>query len=96
MYTKKKKIVITVAVIVLIIFSMIYFSVDAKRLGEISGYYTGVDLKKDGTETSDDDDDSDIFFYNSCYERFLIWTFMIRRLEIRESEAGLLEWMMIQ
>lgn len=33
MYTKKKKIVITVAVIVLIIFSMIYFSVDAKRLG---------------------------------------------------------------
>ena len=40
MYTKKKKIVITVAVIVLIIFSMIYFSVDAKRLGEISGYYT--------------------------------------------------------
>lgn len=48
MYTKKKKIVITVAVIVLIIFSMIYFSVDAKRLGEISGYYTGVDLKKDG------------------------------------------------
>ena len=46
MYTKKKKIVITVAVIVLIIFSMIYFSVDAKRLGEISGYYTGVDLKK--------------------------------------------------
>lgn len=59
-YTKKKKIVITVAVIVLIIFSMIYFSVDAKRLGEISGYYTGVDLKKDGTETSDDDDDSDI------------------------------------
>ena len=74
MYTKKKKIVITVAVIVLIIFSMIYFSVDAKRLGEISGYYTGVDLKKDGTETSDDDDDSNIVA-ESTRDRFWICSF---------------------
>lgn len=87
MYTKKKKIVITVAVIVLIIFSMIYFSVDAKRLGEISGYYTGVDLKKDGTETSDDDDDSDIFFYNSCYD-LIINSAKIPYLDVYDSEAG--------
>ena len=86
-YTKKKKIVITVAVIVLIIFSMIYFSVDAKRLGEISGYYTGVDLKKDGTETSDDDDDSDIFFYNSCYD-LIINSAKIPYLDVYDSEAG--------
>ena len=86
-YTKKKKIVITVAVIVLIIFSMIYFSVDAKRLGEISGYYTGVDLKKDGTETSDDDDDSDIFFYNSCYA-LIINSAKIPYLDVYDSEAG--------
>lgn len=86
-YTKKKKIVITVAVIVLIIFSMIYFSVDAKRLGEISGYYTGVDLKKDGIETSDDDDDSDIFFYNSCYD-LIINSAKIPYLDVYDSEAG--------
>jgi len=86
-YTKKKKIVITVAVIVLIIFSMIYFSVDAKRLGEISGYYTGVDLKKDGTEISDDDDDSDIFFYNSCYD-LIINSAKIPYLDVYDSEAG--------
>lgn len=86
-YTKKKKIVITVAVIMLIIFSMIYFSVDAKRLGEISGYYTGVDLKKDGTETSDDDDDSDIFFYNSCYD-LIINSAKIPYLDVYDSEAG--------
>ena len=86
-YTKKKKIVITVAVIVLINFSMIYFSVDAKRLGEISGYYTGVDLKKDGTETSDDDDDSDIFFYNSCYD-LIINSAKIPYLDVYDSEAG--------
>ena len=86
-YTKKKKIVITVAVIVLIIFSMIYVSVDAKRLGEISGYYTGVDLKKDGTETSDDDDDSDIFFYNSCYD-LIINSAKIPYLDVYDSEAG--------
>ena len=86
-YTKKKKIVITVAVIVLIIFSMIYFSVDAKRLGEISGYYTGVDLKKDWTETSDDDDDSDIFFYNSCYD-LIINSAKIPYLDVYDSEAG--------
>ena len=86
-YTKKKKIVITVAVIVLIIFSMIYFSVDAKRLGAISGYYTGVDLKKDGTETSDDDDDSDIFFYNSCYD-LIINSAKIPYLDVYDSEAG--------
>ena len=86
-YTKKKKIVITVAVIVLIIFSMIYFSVDAKRLGEISGYYTGVDLKKDGTETSDDDDDRDIFFYNSCYD-LIINSAKIPYLDVYDSEAG--------
>ena len=86
MYTKKKKIVIIVAVIVLIIFSMIYLSVDAKRLGEISGYYTGVDLKKDGTETSDDDDDSDIFFYNSCYD-LIINSAKIPYLDVYDSEA---------
>lgn len=86
-YTKKKKIVITVAVIVLIIFSMIYFSVDAKRLGEISGYYTGVDLKKDGTETSDDDEDSDVFDYNSCYD-LIINSAKIPYLDVYDSEAG--------
>lgn len=74
-------------IIVLIIFSMIYFSVDAKRLGEISGYYTGVDLKKDGTETSDDDDDSDIFFYNSCYD-LIINSAKIPYLDVYDSEAG--------
>lgn len=63
------------------------FSVDAKRLGEISGYYTGVDLKKDGTETSDDDDDSDIFFYNSCYD-LIINSAKIPYLDVYDSEAG--------
>ena len=50
MYTKKKKIVITVAVIVILVITAVYFSiggilVNAKRLGEISGYYTGINLR---------------------------------------------------
>lgn len=87
MHTKKKKIIIAVAVIVLLIFSVIYFGIDAKRLGEISGYYTGVDLKEDGTEASDDDDDSDIFYYNSCYD-LIINSGKISYLDVYDSEAG--------
>lgn len=66
MYTKKKKIVITVAVIVILVITVVYFSiggilVNAKRLGEISGYYTGINLREDGTEIRKDDEDSDVF-----------------------------------
>ena len=91
MYTKKKKIVITVAVIVLIIFSMIYFSVDAKRLGEISGYYTGVDLKKDRRDDSitkvKDKTQNGIDLINSCYD-LIINSAKIPYLDVYDSEAG--------
>lgn len=85
MHVKKKKIII--AVIVLLIFLMSYFGVEAKRLGKISGYYTGIDLKKDGTEASDDDDDGDIFDYNSCYD-LIINSGKIPYLDVYDSEAG--------
>ena len=92
MYTKKKKIVITVAVIVILVITVVYFSiggilVNAKRLGEISGYYTGINLREDGTEIRKDDEDSDVFDYNSCYD-LIISSEKKPYLDVYDSEAA--------
>lgn len=92
MYTKKKKIVITVAVIVILVITAVYFSiggilVNAKRLGEISGYYTGIDLREDRTEIRKNDEDSDVFDYNSCYD-LIINSEKKPYLDVYDSEAA--------
>lgn len=69
MRSKKKKIMLAVVIVAAIWGSGIPVKLThGERLKKLSGEYTGIDLKEDGTEFYDDDEDnSGCDDYNSCY-----------------------------
>lgn len=70
MHLKKKKIITVVVVLAVVIWGsgVLFKMTHADRLKEISGEYTGIDLREDGTEIlMSDEDDSECDDYNSCY-----------------------------
>lgn len=87
---RSKKIIKDIIILAIILgvgyFSFI-MSVDKKILKEISGTYTGIDIRKDGTEIlEEEDDDSGYEDYNSCYS-LLINSERIPYLDVCDSEA---------
>lgn len=89
MHSKK---IIKAIIILAIIFGVGYFSfimsVDKKILKEVSGTYTGIDIRKDGTKVpKEEDDDSEYEDYNSCYS-LLINSERIPYLDVYDSEAA--------